>query len=98
MKKPAPKKTAKPPVIHHKPVTPPAPVDEPSPRRRDRVQQSVYLIPAAYEQLRFLAYNKRIKMHDVLMRGLDLAFREEGLKSLDELKADDPRESPEKKR
>jgi hypothetical protein len=60
---------------------------EPPPRRvRPTIQQTVYLHPAVYEQLRELAFYRRVKMHDLLMRGLDSVFREEGVKSLDELR------------
>jgi hypothetical protein len=67
---------------------PAAPAVEPPPPRRVRptIQQTVYLHPAVYEQLRELAFYRRVKMHDLLMRGLDSVFREEGVKSLDELR------------
>ena len=60
---------------------------EPSPaRRRPRtVQQTVYLPLAVHEQLRELAFEERVKMHTLLMEGLDLVFRARALKPLDEL-------------
>lgn len=60
---------------------------EPPPaRRRPRtVQQTVYLTPAVHDQLRELAFAERVKMHSLLMEGLDLVFRARGLKPLSEL-------------
>ncbi len=60
---------------------------EPSPaRRRPRtVQQTVYLTPAVHDQLRELAFAERVKMHSLLMEGLDLVFKARGLKPLSEL-------------
>ncbi len=43
------------------------------------VQQTVYLSPAAHEQLRKIAFDERVKMHDILMEGLNLAFERRGL-------------------
>jgi hypothetical protein len=40
---------------------------------------------AVYQQLRKLAYEEEAKMHDYLMHGLDLVFKEKGLKPIDEL-------------
>jgi hypothetical protein len=55
-------------------------------RRRPRtIQQTVYLTPAVHDQLRGLAFAERVKMHSILMEGLDLVFRARGLKPLDEL-------------
>ena len=50
------------------------------------VQQTAYLPPPVHEQLRHLAYEERIKMHDLLMEGLDLVFKKRGLPSIEELK------------
>ena len=49
------------------------------------MQQTVYLPHAVHEQLRELAFIERVKMHSILMEGLDLAFRARGLKSIAEL-------------
>ncbi len=55
-------------------------------RRRPAVrQQTVYLPVPVYEQLRRLAFEERAKMHDFLMKGLDMVFRDKGLKSIAEL-------------
>ena len=44
-------------------------------RRARTVQQTVYLPPAVHEQLRELAFEERVKMHTLLMEGLDLVFK-----------------------
>src|SRR5262245_20093387 len=65
----------------------------PPSHRREKVkgthQLSVYAPLAAYEQLRQLAHDERKKMHDYLLLGLDLVFRQKGLPSIAELKARD---------
>ncbi len=45
----------------------------------------MYLPPAVHEQLRELAFAERVKMHALLMEGLDLVFKARGLKLLSEL-------------
>jgi hypothetical protein len=68
--------------------------DDRPPRERPKVvsgkrpgirQQTAYLPEAVYQQLRKLAYEEETKMHDYLMHGLDLVFKEKGLKPIDEL-------------
>lgn len=54
-------------------------------RRPAVKQQTVYLPPATYEQLRRLAFEERVKMHQLLMEGLDRVFRARGLPGLREL-------------
>ena len=54
-------------------------------RRHEVKQQTVYLPLTAYEQLRRLAFEERVKMHQLLMEGLDRVFRARGLPGLDEL-------------
>ena len=49
------------------------------------VQQTVYLQPAVHDQLRELAFSERVKMHAIIMEGLDAVFRQRGLKSIEEL-------------
>jgi hypothetical protein len=74
-------------------VTPPSsqeppPLEpEPSPARRKArtIQQTVYLPLAVHDQLRELAFEERVKMHTLLMEGLDLVFKARGLKPLSEL-------------
>ena len=50
------------------------------------VQQTAYLPPPVHEQLRHLAYEERVKMHDLLLEGLDLVFKKRGLPSIEEMK------------
>jgi hypothetical protein len=67
------------------PVSPPEP-EPPSARRKARtIQQTVYLPLAVHDRLRELAFEERVKMHALLMEGLDLVFRARGLKPLSEL-------------
>jgi hypothetical protein len=54
-------------------------------RRNDTIQQTVYLPPAVHDQLRELAFVERVKMHAIIMEGLDAVFRSRGLKSLADL-------------
>ena len=49
------------------------------------IQQTVYLPPAVHDQLRELAFAERVKMHSILMEGLDLVFKDRGLRPLSEL-------------
>ena len=51
------------------------------------IQQTLYLLPAVHDQLRTLAFHRRVKMHTIVMEGLDAIFRESGLKSISELSA-----------
>jgi hypothetical protein len=74
---------------------PPAAVPEPAEllplsRRPDVKQQTVYLPLPVYEQLRRLAFEERVKMHQLLMEGLDRVFRDRGLPDLDALKRTTP--------
>ena len=58
---------------------------KPFPKRPRTVQQTVYLPPAVHDQLRELAFSERVKMHALLMEGLDLVFKARGLKPLADL-------------
>ena len=58
--------------------------------RRSVKQQTVYLPLPVYEQLRRLAFEERVKMHALLMEGLDRVFHARGLPSLMELKEPGP--------
>jgi hypothetical protein len=53
--------------------------------RTATIQQTVYLPPIVHEQLREVAFVERVKMHAILMEGLDLAFRARGMKPIAEL-------------
>jgi antitoxin-like ribbon-helix-helix protein len=46
---------------------------------------ALYLPPAVHDQLRELAFARRVKMHALVMEGLDHVFRANGLKSIAEL-------------
>jgi hypothetical protein len=48
-------------------------------------QQTAYLKTPVYEQLRRLAFEERLKMHDYIIEGLDLVFRKRGLPGIREL-------------
>jgi hypothetical protein len=54
-------------------------------RRPGLKQQTAYLPEPVYEQLRALAFEERRKMHDLLMEGLDLVFKQRGLRSIEDL-------------
>lgn len=49
------------------------------------VQQTLYLPPAVHDQLRDLAHAERVKMHWLVMEGLDAVFRKRGMKSIADL-------------
>ena len=66
-------------------IEPPVATPEGVPRRPVK-QQTVYLPEAVYEQLRRLAFEERVKMHALLMEGLDRVFRDRGLPGLGDLK------------
>jgi hypothetical protein len=69
----------------------PLPVAETSSQARRRatkdatIQQTVYLPPAVHDQLRELAFSERVKMHALIMEGLDAVFRARGMKSIADL-------------
>jgi hypothetical protein len=74
--------------VDHAPVNV---AEAPKPERRRSatkdatIQQTVYLPPAVHDQLRELAFSERVKMHALIMEGLDAVFRARGLKSIEEL-------------
>ena len=49
------------------------------------IQQTLYLHPAVHDQLRDLAHAERVKMHTLVMEGLDTVFRKRGMKSIADL-------------
>jgi hypothetical protein len=68
------------------PAVPAATPATPPPRggRRPHCKQlTVYLPLTSYEQLRLLAFQERGPMHDYLIEGLGLVFRDRGLPALD---------------
>lgn len=65
---------------------PPAAPPELSARRKSAtIQQTLYLPPAVHEQLRELAFSERVKMHALIMEGLDAVFLARGLKPIKDL-------------
>jgi hypothetical protein len=54
-------------------------------RRPGLKQQTAYLPEPVYEQLRALAFEERRKMHDLLMEGLNMVFKQRGLRSIEDL-------------
>ena len=55
--------------------------------RSDVVHSSVYLPEAVYEALRETAFKERLKIHDVIMQGIDLALRKRGYPSVEPLRS-----------
>ena len=51
--------------------------------RPDVVHSSVYLPGAVHEALRETAFKERLKIHDVIMEGIDLALRKRGHPSVE---------------
>ena len=72
-------------LVRPLPDEPEAEVPKLLPKRPRTVQQTVYLPPAVHDQLRELAFSERVKMHALLMEGLDLVFKARGLKPLADL-------------
>ena len=65
-------------------------VPPPPPRKRAVKQQTVYLPEPVYEQLRRLAFDERVKMHSLLIEGLDRVFRDRGLVPIPDLLREQP--------
>jgi hypothetical protein len=51
------------------------------------VHSSVYLPEPVYEALRKIAFEERLKIHDVMLEGIDAALRRRGYPSIENLKA-----------
>jgi hypothetical protein len=51
------------------------------------VHSSIYLPGAVYEALRKVAFDERLKIHDLVMEGIEAALRRRGYPSLESLKA-----------
>jgi hypothetical protein len=49
------------------------------------VHTSLYLPEAVYEALRKIAFEERLKIHDVVLEGIDLALRRRGYPSVENL-------------
>ena len=57
------------------------------PERPSIVHSSLYLPEPVYEALRKIAFEERLKIHDVVLEGIDLALRRRGYPSVESLKA-----------
>ncbi len=55
------------------------------------VHSSLYLPEPVYEALRQIAFEERVKIHDVVMEGIDAALRRRAYPSVETLKADKKR-------
>ena len=51
------------------------------------VHSSLYLPEPVYEALRKIAFEERVKIHDIVMEGIDAALRRRGYPSIESLKA-----------
>jgi hypothetical protein len=51
------------------------------------VHTSLYLPEQVYEALRKIAFEERLKIHDVVLEGIDLALRRRGYPPIEGLKA-----------
>jgi len=59
-----------------------APTERPS-----IVHSSLYLPEPVYEALRNIAFDERVKIHDLVLEGIDAALRRRGYPSVESLKA-----------
>jgi len=55
------------------------------------VHSSLYLPEPVYEALRKIAFDERLKIHDVVMEGIDAVLRRRGYPSVETLKAGEKR-------
>lgn len=60
-----------------------------APGAPDTVRYTAYLPRPVYRQLKELAFTHDRKMHEFVLEGLDLVFREHGLRSIHDLTAQD---------
>jgi hypothetical protein len=56
------------------------------PQRRAIVQSSLYLPEPVYEALRKIAFEERVKIHDLAIEGIDTVLRRRGYGSVESLK------------
>ena len=61
----------------------------PAPGVPETVRYTAYLPRPVYRQLKELAFTHDRKMHEFVLEGLDLVFREHGLRSIHDLTAQD---------
>ena len=69
----------------HLPGAAATPEAAPTPSGPETVRYTAYLPKPVYRQLKELAYTHDRKMHDFVLEGLDLVFKEHGLRSIKEL-------------
>jgi hypothetical protein len=55
--------------------------------RSSIIHSSLYLPEPVYEALRKIAFDERIKIHDLVLEGIDAALRRRGYPSVENLKA-----------
>ena len=61
------------------PIATPPVAPAPPPKAKPDVQHtSVYIPRPAHERLREIAFHERVKMHDLIMEGLDLVIEKRG--------------------
>jgi hypothetical protein len=51
------------------------------------VHSSLYLPEPVYEALRKIAFDERLKIHDLVMEGIDTVLRRRGYPSIESVKA-----------
>lgn len=68
---------------------PALPEATPVPGAPETVRYTAYLPRPVYRQLKELAFTHDRKMHEFVLEGLDLVFREHGLRSIHDLTAQD---------
>jgi hypothetical protein len=51
------------------------------------VHSSLYLPEPVYEALRKIAFDERLKIHDIVMEGIDASLRRRGYPSVENLKS-----------
>ena len=54
--------------------------------RPDIVHSSLYLPDGVYEALREIAFHERVKIHDLVMQGIDAVLKKHGYPSINDLK------------
>ena len=59
--------------------------EEPKGDARGMRRQTLYLPPAVHEQLRLLAFQRKLSQQELFRQGLNLLFAREGLPSWEEL-------------
>ncbi len=55
-------------------------------RQPETVHTSLYLPRAVHDALRKAAFDERVKIHDVVMEGIEAALRERGYPSIERLR------------